>query len=370
MCYAVTGIGGNQSHCLKEESSDGRNMPGADLNTPCVSVVMSVYNGEKYLAEAVQSVLDQTYTDFEFIIVNDGSTDHSDEILRSYADPRIRLIEQENSGLAASLNAGIALARAPYIARQDADDFWYPDKLNLQIKYMELHPNYDIVACLAEIVDNEGEGPVLFNPPLDPRVDTSFAHPSVLIRKSALMAAGGYDARLRYGQDRDLWIRMYNGSNFHVLQDIQMFIRESRARDMAKMLIYPYYGRLVQSLAGVPFEKREEIIDEAMREIAVEAIEIRRRLESGEIDTKHFLDDQYHWRWGNRYLKAGQAARARGHFRNIEFTHLSSWDKVKYTLAFLPGRPVAWFMKYALIVARRVSAMKKKPEGAPSGLRG
>src|SRR4030042_1971241 len=102
---------------------------------------MSVYNGEKYLKEAVESILNQTFRDFEFIIINDGSTDGTGAILASYQqkDARIRIYNQENQGLIASLNRGCQLARGEYIARMDADDISLPQRLQRQLDYMEAH---------------------------------------------------------------------------------------------------------------------------------------------------------------------------------------------------------------------------------------
>ena len=99
-------------------------------NKPLISVVMSVYNADRYLRESVKSILDQSFDNFEFIIINDGSTDSSMKILQSFSDPRIRLITQENKGIAASLNEAISLARGRFIARMDADDISLPNRLS------------------------------------------------------------------------------------------------------------------------------------------------------------------------------------------------------------------------------------------------
>lgn len=318
-------------------------------NDPTVSVVMSVYNGEKHLAEAVQTVLDQSYTDFEFIIVNDGSTDRTREILNSFTDPRLCIIEQANLGLATGLNTGINQAKGRYIARQDADDIWRPTKLARQVPIIEVDPVLDVVACLSEVIDEEGEGPLLhITASLDPRVETPFPHPSVLIRLSALLAVDGYDARLRYGQDRDLWLRLFNGHNFYVVPEVLVVWRQTRDKDLIKSLIYTEYGALVASLAGVPLYQREPIIADAMKRIASRRSEIEEQIQSGKINTQKWLDDQYHLMWAGKYLRAGQANRARLHFKQLIFCNLSSFNKLKYLLAFMPGRMASWLMKFRL----------------------
>ncbi len=116
------------------------------MNNPKITVLMSVYNGEKYLRNAVGSILNQTITDFEFIIINDGSTDGSREILESYNDDRIVLINQNNTGLTKALNKGLSLARGEYVARIDADDSANPARLEKQLIF--LRNNQEIIPRL------------------------------------------------------------------------------------------------------------------------------------------------------------------------------------------------------------------------------
>lgn len=128
----------------------------ASIDTPLVSVIMAVYNGEEFLREAVLSVLNQTLTEFEFIIVNDGSTDASSQILNSFDDERIVLVERGNRGLPSSLNEAISIAKGEYIARMDADDVSLPNRLQLQYEYMRNHPEVGLVGGQALIIDAMG----------------------------------------------------------------------------------------------------------------------------------------------------------------------------------------------------------------------
>ena len=113
---------------------------------PLVTVLMAVYNGEKYLREAIESILDQTYTNFEFLIINDGSSDRTEEIILSYNDKRIRYIKNEqNLKLIASLNKGLDLAKGEFIARMDADDISLPERLEKQINFLEKHPEIGLL---------------------------------------------------------------------------------------------------------------------------------------------------------------------------------------------------------------------------------
>ena len=135
-------------------------LQGADRNCgdmPKLSVIMPVYNGERYLWQAIESILNQTFRDFELLIINDGSTDRSREIAVSYTDPRIVLIDNErNMGLSRSLNRGICLARGEYVARQDADDLSHPDRLRRQVEYLERHPDIVLVGTRVQWIDPQG----------------------------------------------------------------------------------------------------------------------------------------------------------------------------------------------------------------------
>ena len=185
-------------------------------NSPDLSVVMSVYNGQKDLKEAIESVLRQSYADFEFIIINDGSSDDTGGIIESCAakDKRIISVHQQNIGLTRSLNKGIKIAKGKYIARQDADDISLRERFELQMEF--LHNNMEVVLCgtwFREI--NEGRGSMIRKYPLD---DTAlrknikyinyFCHPSVIFLKEAFVKAGGYDERFLTAQDFELWIRL------------------------------------------------------------------------------------------------------------------------------------------------------------------
>lgn len=180
---------------------------------PRISVVMSVYNGEKYLREAIESILRQTFTDFEFIIVNDGSTDSSLEIIQSYPDERIRLINNEkNIGLTKSLNKALKLAGGEYIARQDADDISLPNRFEEQMKYFEEHPETALLGTSFYRIGRDGEvigkRIALANPDNKLRQENQFMHGSVMFRKEVIDNLGGYNELIRYSQDYELWLRI------------------------------------------------------------------------------------------------------------------------------------------------------------------
>lgn len=174
---------------------------------PVVSVVMSVYNGELYLREAVDSILNQTFTDFEFIIIDDGSTDSSAEILQSYRDTRIRLFQQENVGLAVALNKGIARAKGKYIARMDADDMSFLERLGMQYRFMEAHSDILAIGSSAVWIDKDGSHICICRKPAvvkdfkDVLPNTPFIHPAVMYRIDAFFMAGGYPDSFKWGAE-------------------------------------------------------------------------------------------------------------------------------------------------------------------------
>jgi glycosyltransferase involved in cell wall biosynthesis len=185
-----------------------------------VSVVMSVFNGERYLHAAIESILGQTFRDFEFIIVDDASTDRTPEILAGFArqDQRVVLLRQSvNGGYTRGLNLALAIARAPYIARQDADDISLPDRLARQVAYLEAHPAVGVVGSLVELIDRDGRPlhrsffpRALSNSEIQAQlwVSNCICHGSVLIRRRWLDQVGTYDVSLEPAEDYDLWLRL------------------------------------------------------------------------------------------------------------------------------------------------------------------
>jgi glycosyltransferase involved in cell wall biosynthesis len=189
---------------------------------PEISVVMSVYNSANYLKKAIESILKQSYKNFEFIIINDGSTDESLEIINSYIDKRIIIINQQNKGLAVALNNGIRISRGKYIARMDADDFSMPERLKLQLEYLENHPEYVAIGSNAEIIDKDDNYiytsnlPITFNG-IKKVISTSpFFHSSVLMNKRAVEKAGCYFEPISpFGwEDLILWNKLINYGAF------------------------------------------------------------------------------------------------------------------------------------------------------------
>lgn len=185
---------------------------------PAVSVVMSVFNGEAYLPDALESILDQTWSDFEFLIIDDGSTDNAADILCRYAshDSRVRVVRRENTGLTRALNEGISMARGEFVARMDADDIADTRRLEHQVRYLRTHTNCAAVGCGLLLIDSDGD--VLEHqqvPETHEAILTSLfrgigalPHPSAVIRRDKLLAVNGYRESFACAQDLDLWLRL------------------------------------------------------------------------------------------------------------------------------------------------------------------
>ncbi len=182
---------------------------------PRVSVLMSVRNGERWVGEAVDSILGQTFGDLEFIVVDDGSEDATGAILEGRKDPRLRVIHQPPSGLTVSLNRAWRLSGAALLARMDADDVAHPDRLARQATFLDAHPDVGLLGTGCQEISATGEVIGVIVPPEDDAAirrvlirKNPFVHSSVMLRREALEVAGGYDESLPVAQDYDLWLRM------------------------------------------------------------------------------------------------------------------------------------------------------------------
>jgi glycosyltransferase involved in cell wall biosynthesis len=189
------------------------------MSTSLLTVLMTVYNGEPYLTEAVSSMLSQTYRDFRFLILDNASTDNSREVIRAFNDPRIELVElPENIGQVAALNKGLAMIDTPFTARLDADDIAMPARLEKEMNEIsKADPKVAVVGCWLQVIDREGRPVRVIKGILNDypeflfsllRERTPLYHPSVIFRTQTIRELGGYDTNLPYAEDFDLWARL------------------------------------------------------------------------------------------------------------------------------------------------------------------
>ncbi|MBW7675615.1 glycosyltransferase family 2 protein [Chryseobacterium chendengshani] len=196
-----------------------------DLKVPKISVVMPVYNGEKYLKEAIDSILNQTLIDFELLIINDGSSDHTESIVKSYMDDRIVYLKNEqNIGLIKTLNKGLDLARGEFIARMDQDDISLPERFEKQISVLEKNPEIGVCGTWFTLFRENQEDQIIKHPESNDSIKIGLltsclvGHPTVMIRK---MAIGDYRYDINYqaAEDYELWTRLIKITGFHNIQE-------------------------------------------------------------------------------------------------------------------------------------------------------
>ncbi len=198
-----------------------------------LSVLMPAYNAEPFIAQAIESVLAQTFREFELIVVDDGSTDATPIIVKSFRDPRIVLIHQENMGIAWALNTGLGEARSDLIARFDADDLCYPERLERQYAFMQDHPDYVLAGAMVDYADKEGHFVFTYRPPAetDDQIrqlsyrTCPFIHSSVIYRKSVVLALGGYNVYAHGFEDHLLWRLLIGTGKVCNMPEVVMMVR-------------------------------------------------------------------------------------------------------------------------------------------------
>jgi len=246
---------------------------------PFVTVLMAVYNGERWLAESITSILNQTFNNFEFIIINDGSIDSSSQILNHFAneDPRIRIFNKENSGLADSLNYGLAEARGEWVARIDADDICNSQRLQKQIEYIRSDADLVLVGAGLVIIDKNGLKSEAYHYPdkhdsIMRRLYKGlpfFAHSSAFFKLNVVQELGGYRTQFKRSQDQDLWLRLGQVGKISCARDPLVLIRkhdEQISNDdsgqqqsiYSHMAMTSYYLRLIDQIDPLESDMEEE----------------------------------------------------------------------------------------------------------------
>lgn len=245
---------------------------------PKVSVLMPVYNGEKYLKDAIESVLSQTFTDFEFIIIDDGSTDNSAAIIKQLNDHRIRLYYQVNEGLAATLNRAVGLAKGKYLARQDADDVSLPRRFEKQVEFLEARPDYGMVGTWAEIWEKTRKTERSHKHPSDNLTlmfdllfDNYFVHSSVMIRKAIFDKIGLYATeKARQPEDYELWSRVLRHEGFKVgnIPEVLVIYREVPS-SICRTGVNTFVDRVINmSAENLAWASGREVADPVITDIA------------------------------------------------------------------------------------------------------
>lgn len=220
-----------------------------------VSVVLPAYNAELYIKESIDSILAQTFTNFELIVLNDGSTDKTEDIILSYQDNRIVYVKNEqNLGLIRTLNKGIALAKGKYIARMDADDISFPNRFAKQVGFLEEHPDYVICGTSAYRFNEDFSHKKVFNVPIDDEnirvrlfFNNAFIHPSVMFRTETIRTHNlSFNENYKYAEDYYFWMDLLqHGKGFNLKE---------------KLLYYRVVETSQTAIGNSNIDKRKEIL--------------------------------------------------------------------------------------------------------------
>ena len=303
-------------------SSSSMKESNKTLHSPKVTVLMSVYNGQKYLSEAVDSILNQTFANFEFLIIDDGSTDNSIKIINSYRDSRIVFIKQDNRGLPSALNIGLKNSKGKYIARMDADDICFPERLEVQYAFLEACEDCVVVGSNAEVIDVHGMH--LFTSDQDISWETireklpitPFFHSSTMFRKEEIIRCGGYNEKLLTAQDCLLFNQM---AKYGELWNIK--------KPLIKYRIVPNAVSMMKS-------KDSKIIIKIIEKI----------LENGELSNKDYIilktiynNKKKYYKYSNYYLKIGKI------FIEHNFNRRYALKNLLLSVKNYPFSITAWF---------------------------
>jgi glycosyltransferase involved in cell wall biosynthesis len=291
--------------------------------TARVSVVVPVYNAEAHLKRALQSVLDQTFDDFELICVDDGSRDRSPSILRDFEkrDARVRVISRPNTGIVGALNDGLAAAAAPVVARMDADDVCLPERFEKQLAYLDANPDCVLLGAMVTVIDPHGlplyaSEPLLDHAGLDAELMKGrggvIRHPVAMIRRHALDTVGGYRQQYQWAEDLDLFLRLAEVGRIANLPDTLLLYRQ-----------HP------QSVNRTRFEQQARLITQVVREAA------QRRGVSVPAGWEYKANppaapSEQIREWGWRALKEKRAEIARKHAWSL--LRMSMWNKENWRL--------------------------------------
>ena len=306
---------------------------------PRVTVLMPAYNAGKYIAAAIQSALDQTFADFELLIVDDGSFDDTVGVIKSFADDRIRLIRQEQGGVSAALNKGLQHAEGEYICRFDADDLCFPQRLARQVEFLDANPDYLLVGSDAEYISEDGEH--LFNFRCAGHTHEEildklyrfcpFIHSAVMYRKEAVLQAGGYSLLAHNFEDYLLWVRLVAVGRYHNLGEALIRVR-----------INPASATIDEKWRGRRFNHLKQQVIRRGSITEKESAELLSIIKKQE--TRKIKEGAYHALCGKKFLQENyRPARARWHVTRAIYAHPLRLDNYAIlAVSFMPPGFIRW----------------------------
>jgi glycosyltransferase involved in cell wall biosynthesis len=302
---------------------------------PTITVLMPAYNAEKYIGQAIDSVLLQTFTDFELLIINDGSTDGTQTVVNSFNDKRIVLINQPNMGISGALNIGLKHSRSNFIARFDADDICYPHRLEKQFRFLQENPEYILVGSDVDYILEDGdflfsEGCIAYSHKeiMDKLYFyCPFFHPSVMYKKESVFIAGNYAEDAHNFEDYLLWVSMSRGGKFCNL-----------AEALIKYRLNPDSITIDEKWRGKKFRKLKRTV---IKRGSITANE------GNELDTLKIKEGSYHALCGKKFLANNyQPLKARAHVKMAISLHPLRFDNyLLYTASYFPEKIINWLYR-------------------------
>lgn len=341
---------------------------GGGSAAPDMSVVMAVFNDERYLPQAVESILGQTFGDFEFLIVDDGSTDGTPAILEDYrrADRRVRVMRQPNAGQAVALNRGCGVAKGSYIARIDADDVSMQDRLSLQVEFLRRNSRVGLLGGAVELIDSRGRRFDRDGCPLDDwdirralGRGCCFYHTAVMFRTDAWRVTGGYRKAFLYAEDYDLWLRITERYQVANLSDVlagyrvhgtQMSVRHLR-QHVTSALGARRSASMRRETGSDPFWNVDTVTAELLKGHGVSEEEIDRHIRASAMG------------WIRLLLRAGRERDAVMLFREVQGAADPGGGErsVLGALYWDQAREYRWEGKLRASVASTAKAIRKRP---------
>lgn len=291
---------------------------------PLISVVMPTYNSERYIEESINSILSQTLSDFELIVVDDNSTDHTLEVLLSYTDQRIKIVDGPCKGISAALNIGLDIANGKYIARMDSDDISMPDRFQKQVNFLNSHPEIGLCGTFAEAFSPNGWSALWGNSNnriehlglFDNLVDTVVCHPTVMFRRELFQKYGlRYNESFDSAEDQELWARAMRSICFYNMPEVLLryrvheknastFRMENGRRNLEKLRI-----ELLEWL----YPSGNYSVNELQQKIAI----IKTVLQAEHLDNENVNNTDY--------------------FDSLRFENFPKWKKIIGLLLFNPS---------------------------------
>ena len=307
-----------------------------------ITVLMPAYNAGKYIREAITSVLEQTYRNFELLIVNDGSTDDTISIVLSFKDPRIVLVDQDHHGVAQALNTGLRLADTYYVARFDADDICKPERLEKQFNFLEDHPDYILVGSDAEYILEHGDFLFSFKCIAHSNEEVQrnmyvycpFIHSSVMYKKDEVIKAGGYNAHAHHFEDYLLWTGL---AKIGKMQNLREPLIKVRFNPASVTIDEKWRGERFRQLKRTATTRGSITKEEGDELLAI----IKKQ------DIRKIKEGAYHALCGKKFLADNyQPSKARTHVRRaISIRPLRLDNYLLYAVSYMPEAFIAWLHK-------------------------